>query len=208
MTSPVNPSMETQSPSLTSAPSTLKLRAGPVDVEGAAADDADLAHLPGHERGVAGHAALRREDALGGVHAADVVGAREVADQQDLLAALRPGHRVRGVEHHAAGGRAGAGGQALGLDPALLDGLQLVLRAEDRLQQLVELRRLDAHQRLLGRDQALVAMSTAMRMAARPVRLPLRVCSMKRRPCSMVNSKSCMSRSSCSSVWRTSMSWS
>ncbi len=50
--------------------------------------------------------------------------------------------------------------------------------------------------------------STAMRMAARPVRLPLRVCSMYRRPRSTVNSKSCMSRSSCSSVWRTCRSWS
>ena len=52
------------------------------------------------------------------------------------------------------------------------------------------------------------AMSTAMRMAARPVRLPLRVCSMKRRPRSIVNSKSCMSRISRSRVSRTSMSWS
>ena len=50
------------------------------------------------------------------------------------------------------------------------------------------------------------AMSTAMRIAARPVRLPLRVWSMKRRPFSMVNSKSCMSRISDSSVWRTAMS--
>jgi hypothetical protein len=68
---------------------------------------------------VAGHAALRREDALGGVHAADVVRAREVADQQDLLAAAGPGDGVGGVEDDAAGGGAGAGGQATPTRPSL-----------------------------------------------------------------------------------------
>ena len=42
---------------------------------------------------------------------------------------------------------------------------------------------------------------------ARPVRFPLRVWSMKRRPFSIVNSKSCMSRISCSSVLQISWSW-
>ena len=61
------------------------------------------------------------EDALGGVHTADVLGAGEVADEQDLLAARGPGLGVRGAEDDAAGGGAGAGRQALGLDPALRD---------------------------------------------------------------------------------------
>ena len=110
--------MEIQSPSLTVVPSTAKRARRHVDVERAAADDADLAHLAGDQRRVAGHAALGGEDALGGVHAADVLGAREVAHQQDLLAALGPGHRVGGAEDDPAGGGAGAGGQALGQDLA------------------------------------------------------------------------------------------
>ncbi len=60
MTSPVKPSMEIQSPSLTVLPPALKVRAAQVDVQLAAADDADLAHLPRDERGVARHAALLR----------------------------------------------------------------------------------------------------------------------------------------------------
>jgi hypothetical protein len=38
-----------------------------------------------------------------------------------------------------------------------------------------------------------LAMSTAMRTAAAPVRLPVRVCSIQSFPRSMVNSQSCMS---------------
>ena len=128
MTSPMKPSIEIQSPSLTVVSSTEKLRARHVDVEHAAADDADLAHLPGDQRRVAGHAALRGEDALGGVHAADVFGAREVAHQQHLLAALGPGDRVGGAEDDPAGGGAGAGRQAAGQGLAALLGRLLVLR--------------------------------------------------------------------------------
>ena len=68
----------------------------------------------------------------------------------------RPGDGVLRAEDDAAGGGAGAGGQALGLDPALLDGLELHVGVEDRPQQLVELLRLDAHERLLVADEALV----------------------------------------------------
>ena len=39
-----------------------------------------------------------------------------------------------------------------------------------------------------------LASSTAMRIEALAVRLPLRVCSIQSRPCSTVNSMSCMSR--------------
>ena len=123
---------------------------GHVDVELAAADDADLAHLPRDQGRVAGHAALGGEDALGRVHAADVFGAREVAHQQHLLAALGPGHRVGGAEDDAAGGRAGAGRQAAGQGLARLFRRLLVLGAEHRPQELVQLVGLDAHERLFA----------------------------------------------------------
>ena len=45
--------------------------------------------------------------------------------------------------------------------------------------------------------------STAIRTAARPVRLPLRVCSIQSLPSSTVNSKSCMSLKCFSSFFRT-----
>ena len=47
--------------------------------------------------------------------------------------------------------------------------------------------------RLIFQPRCLV-MSTAMRRAAAPVRLPTRVCSIHSLPCSMVNSVSHMSR--------------
>ena len=92
-----------------------------VDEELAAAGDADPAHLPGDQGGVRGHAAAGGQDALGRVHALDVLGRGLDAGQDDLLAALGPGLGVDGVEDDAARGRAGAGVEALGQQPAALD---------------------------------------------------------------------------------------
>src|SRR5665647_2110090 len=128
-----------------------------VDVERLAAHDADLAHLAGDQGGVTGHAAARREDALAHGHAADVIGARLDAHQQHLLAGGLHSVGVAGVEGHLAGGGAGAGGQALGQDPALRDGDAPALGREDGPQQLIQLLRLDAHERLLRRDHARLA---------------------------------------------------
>ena len=65
---------------------------------------------------------------------------------------------------------------------------------EDRMQQLIELRRRNAQNGcLLRRSDLHRTISTAMRTAAGPVRLPLRVCSMYSVPSWTVNSKSCMS---------------
>src|SRR5262249_55395979 len=58
-----------------------------VDVQGAAADDADLAHLPADERGMAGSAAEGRQNAIGRLHAADVFRAGFTTHQDD--AAIR-----------------------------------------------------------------------------------------------------------------------
>ena len=80
--------------------------------EGRGAADADLAHLAGDERRVRGDAAARGQDALGGDHAAKVLGGRLDADEEGLLAPLLGVHGAVGVEEDLAGGGAGAGGQA------------------------------------------------------------------------------------------------
>ena len=75
-----------------------------------AAHDADLAHLPGHQRGVRGRPAELGEEPLGRGHALDVLGAGLVADQQQL--GFRVGGLalvgVRGEQDHLAGGGARA----------------------------------------------------------------------------------------------------
>ena len=62
------------------------------------------------------------------------------------------------------------------------------------MEELVELRRIDARNRLVARDQLLVHHLDRDPSAAAAVRFPVRVCRMKRRPSSTVNSMSCMSR--------------
>ena len=128
---------------------------GVVDEEVAAAGDADPAHLPGDQGGVGGHAAAGRQDALGRVHALDVLGRGLDAGQDDLLAALGPGLGVDGVEDDAPGGGAGTGVEALGQQPAALDGGVLLGVVEDGPEELVELVRLDPRQGLLLADELL-----------------------------------------------------
>ncbi len=122
MTSPVVPSMRDPVAFLERPALDGHRPLAVVDDERAAAGDADLAHLPGDQGRVGGHPAAGRQDALGGVHALDVLGRGLDAGQDDLLAPLRPGLGVRGVEDDAAGGGAGAGVQALGQEAAALDG--------------------------------------------------------------------------------------
>ena len=72
--------------------------AGVVHGDAAGAGDAGPAHAARDHRGVAGHAAARGQDALGGVHAVDVLGAGLDAHQDDRLAlggARPPPHRPR-----------------------------------------------------------------------------------------------------------------
>ncbi len=70
---------------------------GVVDADRARAGDAGLAHAARDHGRMRGHAAARRHDALGRVHAVDVLGARLDAHQDRLaprlLAALRPRRR-------------------------------------------------------------------------------------------------------------------
>ena len=93
------------------------------------------AHATRHDRGVAGGAAARREDADGGVHAVDVLGARLGAHEDDLAAARALGLGVVGGEDDLARGRAGRSGQAGGQHVLLRVGI------ERRVQQLIERRR-------------------------------------------------------------------
>ena len=99
-----------------------------------------------------GHAAADGQDALGDLHALDVLGRGLQADQDDLLAPLMPLLGLLGGEHHAAAGGAGGGGQALAHDLGLLQGLGV----KGGVQQGVELLGIDAAHGLLLVDHALV----------------------------------------------------
>ena len=74
MTRPVPPSMVMKSPSFTVYLPTIELLRLEVHADGLAAGDAGLAHAAGDHGRVGRHAAARRQDALGRVHAVDVVG--------------------------------------------------------------------------------------------------------------------------------------
>ena len=121
-----------------------------VDADRARAGDAGLAHAARHHRGVAGHAAAGGEDALGRVHAVDVLGAGLDADEDHLLSRLLRGLGFLGREDDLARGRARRGGQAARHDVAGGRGI------DRRVEELVEGERVDAQQRLVGRDQPLV----------------------------------------------------
>ncbi len=123
---------------------------GIVDADRAGAGDAGLAHAARHHRGMGGHAAAGGEDALGGVHAVDVLGARLDA-HQDHLAPLRLQQLgFVGGEHDLAGRGAGRGRQAGG------DHLARGRRIDGRMEELVERAGIDPGDRLLARDQAFV----------------------------------------------------
>ena len=149
MTSPMKPSIEIQSPSLTVVSSTEKARALMSMSSSPQPDDADLAHLPGDERRVAGHTALGSEDALRGVHAADVLGlvksrtSRTCSPRSAQATASAAEKTTRPVAAPGPAGRPQA--SALTFSAALL-----VLGAKDRPQKLVQLVGLDAHERLFG----------------------------------------------------------
>ena len=83
------------------------------DREVAGTADAGLAHAPRHDRGVAGHAAARGQDALGGVHAVDVVGRGLDPHQDHGFAGGRHPLGMVGGEHDLAGHGTRRGGQAL-----------------------------------------------------------------------------------------------
>ena len=106
------------------------LTGGVVDIQLSAAGDADLAHLAGDKRRVARHAAPGGQDTHSGVHAAYVLGRRLDTDQDDRVAAVRPGLGIGGVEHHFARCGARTGVEAPGQHPTLLLRAALFLHIE------------------------------------------------------------------------------
>src|ERR1019366_1131231 len=122
-----------------------------VDGDGLRAGHAGCAHAAADYGGVAGHAAARREDALGHFHAMNIVGYGFLADQYDG-GNLGGNDRVVGREYHRADRSAGGGGQTLGQKREFL----LALGVEHRVEKLVELLGIDAQDGFLLADQALV----------------------------------------------------
>ncbi len=121
-----------------------------VDRDALGAGDARLAHAARDHGRVRRHAAVHGEDPLCRDHPVDVVRRRLPADEDDRLAGAAALRRGVGVEDDAAAGRAGRGVQALRRR------LELRVRIDSRVQELVERRRVDAGDGLLARDQALV----------------------------------------------------
>ena len=119
-----------------------------IDRDAASARDARPAHAASHDRGVAGHAAAGGQDAAGGVHAVDVLGAGLDAHQDDRLTLLRAAFRLIGGKHDGTRGGAGAGRQSLGQQRAVC------LRIQHRMQQLVERCRVHPPDRLGLIDQS------------------------------------------------------
>ena len=154
-TSPVEPSSDIQSPSfsvifLPPTVTLISLRCALTSMSPAPATHG-RAHAAANHGRVAGHAAARRENALGDFHAVNVVRLGFGADQDHgsgggLL------HGFIGGENHAADRGAGRCRQSLG------DGGQRFLRSriEHRVQKLIELLRIDAQDGFFLADQALV----------------------------------------------------
>ena len=123
---------------------------GRVDMEALDTADAGRAHAAGDNGGVARLATVARQDALGGNHALQVVGVGLPADQDDLVALGGTRDSVIAREHDLAHGGTGAGVEAASQSLVLLGGIEL------RVQELVELRGIDAAHGLLAGNEALL----------------------------------------------------
>ena len=102
------------------------------------------------------NAAARRENAVGGNHAAQVFRAGFDTAKQHPFALAGARHGVFGVEHHPAAGRAGAGRQTLAQKTAAFHGGIAVLAVENRREHLRQRIGGNAPDRFLPIDQLLV----------------------------------------------------
>ena len=118
-----------------------------VDVQRLAAGHAGRPHPARDDGRVRGEAAVRGQDPGRLHHPVEVVGRRLPADEDDALARLAARLGGVGVEDDRPGRGARRGVQAL------RDDLHLGGGVDHRVQQLVELRRVDARDRFLLRDQ-------------------------------------------------------
>ena len=123
-----------------------------VHVDLAAAGDAALAHAARDDSRVGGHTAADGQNALGGLHALDILRRGLETDENDLLAALLPLFGILSGEDDLAAGGAGGGGQSLGDGGSLLEDSRIELGME----QGVEVARVDHGDGLLLVDHALV----------------------------------------------------
>ena len=123
---------------------------GRVDVETLDTANAGGTHAAGDNGGVACLATMARQDTLGGDHTLQVVGVGLPADQNDLMALGRTRDGVIAREHDLAHGGTGTGVKAACERLVLLGGVEL------RVQELVELRGVDAAHGLLTGDEALL----------------------------------------------------
>jgi hypothetical protein len=138
------------SPFLRVTPEAVSVPGAVVDPDRAGAGDAGLAHAARHHGGVRGHAAARRQDALGRVHAVDVLGRGLDAHEDDALPCA---FRFSASSEENTISPAAAPGEA-GRPVATI--LRVGLRVDGRMQQLVERAGVDALHRLLGIDDAFV----------------------------------------------------
>ena len=121
-----------------------------VDFDLRASRHATLAHPARDHRGMASHPAAGGQNSLGHLHSVDVLGGGFDADQDHLAAGLAHRDRFVGAEHDFARHGARRGGQSARQ--------HLLGRAgvEPRMEQLLELHRLDAQQRRAAIDEALL----------------------------------------------------
>ena len=110
------------------------------------------AHAARHNRRVGGHTAAHRQDALRGFHAGDVFGRGFQTNQNDLLAAFVPFHRVVSREHDFTAGSAGRSAQTFAGRSSRFQRFDIKLR----VQQGVQVTRVDHGDRLFLIDHAFV----------------------------------------------------
>jgi hypothetical protein len=120
-----------------------------VDTQCFAADHAALAHAAGDHCGVRRAPAFGRENAGGRNHARDVLRRRFDAHEQHVLAVRLRSHGIVGREHDHA--RRSAGGCA----EAFCEQHFPRFRVDGRMQELIDLRGIDAQHGLFARDQLL-----------------------------------------------------
>ena len=176
-----------KSPSLTVCPSTVNCFRRLVDLELAGADNRRLAHLATDDRGVRGHAAGGGENPLRHEHAVDVVGHGLAPHEDDRLALVAPTRRRDRPRTPPARSRRRATpatpwsrSGSSSTRPDRSPGASSWLSDSGSTSRTAS----------FGEISFSATRSVAMTTAAKPVRLPLRVCSMNSRSSWMVNSKS------------------
>ena len=120
-----------------------------IDLDGLAAAHARLAHAPGHDRRVAGHAAPAGQDALCLHDAVDVVRRRLHTHQNHLGTDTPQMLGLVGVEHHGSERRARRGRQSGGKHREVRRTIDL------SVQHVGQMLRIDAQQGFLLVDQPL-----------------------------------------------------